>query len=102
MPKAWSSKDERMYGHIVEGSEERGVSEDRAEEIAARTVNKRRRLEGRTQNRRTEGTGNPNLPLEERTRDEVYNLAREMNVRGRGRMTKRELLDAMRPARSRG
>ncbi len=60
MPKAWSSKDERMYEHIKEGSEERGVSEDRAEEIAARTVNKRRRVEGRTPNR---GAGRRDSPL---------------------------------------
>ena len=48
MPKAWSNKDERMYDHIKESSEERGMSEDRAEEVAARTVNKRRRQEGLT------------------------------------------------------
>ena len=102
MPKAWSNKDERMYEHIKEGSEERGVSEDRAEEIAARTVNKRRRMEGRTPNRRTEGTGNPNRGLESRSRDEVYNRAREMNIEGRSKMTKAELVDAIRHSGGRG
>jgi hypothetical protein len=98
MPQtSWSAKDERQYDKIRDSNLERGMREGKAEEIAARTVNKRRRLEGRTPNRRTEGTGNPNLPLEERTRDEVYNLAREMNVRGRSSMTKRELVDAVRP-----
>ena len=56
---SWSNKDERKYEHIKEGYEHRGTSEDRAEEIAARTVNKGRREQGRTPNKRTEGTGNP-------------------------------------------
>jgi plasmid stabilization system protein ParE len=99
MPDAWSDKDERQYEHIKESSEERGMSEDRAEEIAARTVNKRRREEGRTPNRRTMGTGNPNRSLEERSRDELYNRAKEMDIRGRGKMSKSELLDAVRHGR---
>ncbi len=102
MPDAWSTKDERQYEHIKDSSEERGVSEDRAEEIAARTVNKHRREEGRTPNRRTMGTGNPNRSLEERSRDEVYNRAKEMNIRGRSKMTKSELVAAVRHAPSRG
>ena len=96
MPRAWSSKDERQYEHIKDSAEDRGMSEDRAEEIAARTVNKHRREEGRTPNRRTQGTGNPNRPLEERTRDEVYNSAKEMHIKGRSRMSKAELVDAVR------
>jgi hypothetical protein len=64
MPKA-SNKDERMYDHIKESGEERGMSEDRAEEVAARTVNKRRRQEERTPNRVSQGTGNPNTRLED-------------------------------------
>ena len=63
---SWTPKDERQYEHIKDSTRERGVSEDKAEEIAARTVNKRRREEGRTPNRRTQGTGNPNRGLESR------------------------------------
>lgn len=48
MPKAWSSKDERQYEHVKGSELDRGRGEDRAEEIAARTVNKQRRSEGRT------------------------------------------------------
>jgi hypothetical protein len=99
---SWTSKDRRQYDDIKDSSLDRGASEDKAQEIAARVVNKRRRIEGRTPNRRTQGTGNPNRRLEERTRDEVYNRAREMNIRGRARMTKAELLEAIRHARSRG
>lgn len=46
--KAWSARDERQYEHVKESERERGKSEDRAEEIAARTVNKQRREDGRT------------------------------------------------------
>src|SRR5688572_26091217 len=99
MPQtSWSDKDERQYDRIKDSVRERGASESKAEEIAARTVNKRRRVEGRTANRRTRGTGNPNLAIEDRTRDEVYNLARELNVKGRSNMTKAELVEAVRPA----
>ena len=45
-PRAWSDKRERQYEHIKEGLEERGESEDTAEEIAARTVNKERARAG--------------------------------------------------------
>lgn len=92
----WSRKDERKYEHIKDGYEDRGVPEDRAQEIAARTVNKDRREEGRTPNRRTQGTGNPRLGLEERTKDELENRARELNIRGRSHMNKDELLRAIR------
>lgn len=94
--RGWTAKDERQYEHIKESALERGASEDRAQEIAARTVNKRRREEGRTPNRRTMGTGNPNAPLEQRSRDELYNLAQERNIKGRSRMSKAELIAALR------
>ena len=46
--KAWTDKRERQYEHIKESYEERGRSEDKAEEIAARTVNKERAEAGET------------------------------------------------------
>jgi hypothetical protein len=93
--KGWSAKDERQYEHIKDDQREDGVSLPKAKEIAARVVNKRRREEGRTDNKRTMGTGNPNAPLPERTRDELYNLARELNIKGRSEMTKSELVSAL-------
>lgn len=96
MPQRWSEKDERKYEHIRDSSRERGVGEDRAKEIAARTVNKDRRESGRTPNRTSQGTGNPNLDYEARTRDELYNIAKERNIGGRSRMTKDELIRALR------
>jgi plasmid stabilization system protein ParE len=95
MPK-WSSKDERQYEHIREGYVERGTSEEKAEEIAARTVNKTRREEGRTPNTRTQGTGNPRVGLESRSREELENRARELNIEGTSKMSKDELVKAIR------
>ena len=48
MPKSWSSKDERQYEHVKESEKKEGRSTGRAKEIAARTVNKQRKKEGRT------------------------------------------------------
>lgn len=96
MPRGWSSKDERLYEHVKESEMDRGMDPDRAQEIAARTVNKHRRLEGRTPNRTTQGTGNPNRGYEARSRDELYNIAKEKDIPGRSKMSKDELIDAIR------
>lgn len=96
MPEAWSDKDERQYEHIKESQLEDGKSEERAEEIAARTVNKTRRQEGRTPNETTQGTGNPNTRLEERTVEELRNRASELDIDGRSDMNKDELVEAIR------
>src|SRR5690606_36861918 len=104
MPRAWSAKDERQYEHVRESAKRRGASTRRAKEIAARTVNKQRREEGRTPNRTTQGTGNPNRSLEERSKQEIYNQelynrAREMGIAGRSSMTKSDLARAIRARR---
>jgi hypothetical protein len=98
MPKAWSAKDERKYEKIRKSSLQRGVREERAEEIAARTVNRDRREEGRTKSGRktTSGTGKPTTSLEERTRRELYNRARQLHIEGRSKMDKQELVRAIR------
>jgi hypothetical protein len=93
---SWTNKDERMYDHIKESAINDGKSTGRAKEIAARTVNKHRREEGRTPNSETQGTGNPHTGLESRTREELENRAAELNVRGRGAMSKAELVEAIR------
>ncbi|MHB8897532.1 MAG: Rho termination factor N-terminal domain-containing protein [Thermoguttaceae bacterium] len=99
MPNAWSNKDERQYEHIKESTKKRGGSDKRSKEIAARTVNKRRRLEGRTPNQKTQGTGNPNRRLEDRSMDELRNIAQELKIRGRSRMRKQELVKAIKTHR---
>jgi len=96
MPKAWTKKDERQYQEIKSSLLEQGKNADQAEEIAARTVNKQRREEERTPNKTPQGTGNPNTPLEKRTRRELYNRARQLNIAGRSSMNKAELIQAIR------
>lgn len=102
MPEqAWSRKRERQYEHIKDGLEERGRSEDEAEEIAARTVNKERARAGEARSASRTSTddissgrrgglrshGGPRG----RTRDQLYAEARRQNVKGRSSMTKAEL-----------
>ena len=48
MPKSWSDKDERQYEHIKDSAKKEGRSTKRSKEIAARTVNKQRKKEGKT------------------------------------------------------
>ncbi|MEX1232435.1 MAG: Rho termination factor N-terminal domain-containing protein [Planctomycetaceae bacterium] len=97
MPRnTWSDKRERQYQHIKENAKERGTSEDRAEEIAARTVNKTRRQHGETPNKTTQGTGNPNTSLDDRSKKELYNQAKKMKIEGRSKMSKSELVKAIR------
>ena len=92
----WSQKDERQYEHTKESSQARGASERRAKEIAARTVNKQRREEGRTPRKTTQGTGNPRQPLERRPKQELYNQARNLDIDGRSKMNKAQLITAIR------
>ena len=96
MPESWNKKDERKYQHIVDSAVERGRSKEGAKEMAARTVNKSRREDGRTENKTTQGTGNPNSSLEDRTKDELYNRAKELGIEGRSSMSKSELVSAIR------
>ena len=96
MPDAWSDKEERQYEHIKERARKRGKSAARAREIAARTVNKQRRQQGKTSQKTTQGTGNPNKRLEDRTKQELYNRARQLKIGGLSKMNKSELVDAIR------
>ncbi len=106
MPQpAWSKKRERQYEHIKEGLEDRGRSEDVAEEIAARTVNKERARAGEAEQasdtsindissgrrgglRSHKGPGG-------RTRDQLYAEAKHKNIHGRSSMTKAQLQRAV-------
>lgn len=90
-----TSKERRQYEHIKDSSKEQGKSERRAKEIAARTVNKDRRQRGETPNETTQGTGNPNAPLRDRSKQELYNMAQQLDVEGRSKMTKKELVRAI-------
>lgn len=97
MPE-WSVKDKRQFEHVKESVMQGGKPEGTADEIAARTVSKQRREEGRTPSSSTQGTGNPNTTLESRTFDELQNRATELNIEGRSKMNKDELVEAIREA----
>ncbi|MGQ0568263.1 MAG: plasmid stabilization protein [Armatimonadota bacterium] len=105
-PKEWSAKRERQYDHIKQGLLKRGEKGDVAEEIAARTVNKERARAGETKEAsrsslddissgRRGGLRSHSGPGG-RTYDQLYNEARERNIRGRSKMTKAELARAVR------
>ena len=106
MPKAWSAKRERQYEHIVESEQEQGASSKQAKEIAARTVNKERARSGeaKTSSRSSRddissgrrgglrsGTNRP----KGRTKEQLYNEAKRMNISGRSRMNKQQLQRAV-------
>lgn len=96
MPQAWTPKDERQYEHVKQSELERGRRVDEAKSIAARTVNNQRREDGRTPNTTTQGTGNPNTRLESRTVEQLRNRAAELQIKGRSRMNKSALIQAIR------
>jgi hypothetical protein len=101
MPRAWSAKRERQYEHIRDGLEERGREPDLAEEIAARTVNKERARSGEARQASrssTEGISSwrrgglrSHSGPGGRTKQQLYNEARQRNISGRSKMTKSEL-----------
>lgn len=98
MPAGSTKKEEREYEHIKDSYKRRGRSEKAAKEIAARTVNKERRLKGETSNKKTQGTGNPNKPYEDRKKDELVNLAKKRGIKGYSSMKKDELARKLKKA----
>ena len=106
MPQqAWTKKRERQYEHIKAGLKKSGRREDTAEEIAARTVNKERARAGEAKTRsrssvqdissgRRGGLRSHKGPGG-RTKEQLYNEAKRKNIKGRSKMTKRELEKAV-------
>lgn len=96
--KAWGKKRERQYEHVKESEKKRGRSTKKAKRIAAATVNETRRKKSETKSGRktTTGTGNPNTGLESRSKQELYNRARELGIDGRSKMSKQQLVRAIR------
>jgi hypothetical protein len=100
------TKRARQYAHIKDSLKERGRSEDAAEEIAARTVNKERARHGEAQESsrlsredissgRRGGLRSHGRGPHGRTRDQLYEEARAKGVKGRSKMTKAELARAV-------
>ena len=105
MPKAWSAKRERQYEHIKKGLEDSGRSEDTAEEIASRTVNKERARAGESQEKSKTSTDDissgrrgglrSHAGSGGRTKAQLYEEAKKKNIDGRSSMTKAELEKAV-------
>src|SRR5262245_62120759 len=100
------TKRARQYEHIKDSLRERGTSVDRAEEIAARTVNKERARSGEARDSlrlsrqdmsssRRGGLRSHRASPRGRTRDQLYEEAKDRNIRGRSKMTKAELVRAL-------
>jgi hypothetical protein len=103
---AKGTKRARQYEHIKESQLEQGRSEDRAEEIAARTVNKERARAGESRERsqtstqdissgRRGGLRSGTNRTKGRTRDQLYNEARRLNIEGRSKLNKDQLQRAV-------
>jgi hypothetical protein len=107
MPQqAWSAKRERQYEHIKDSEKKQGRSTKRAKEIAARTVNKERARAGeakqssRTSTRdmssgRRGGLRSGTRRERGRTKEQLYNEAKRMNISGRSKMNKQQLQRAV-------
>jgi hypothetical protein len=104
--KAWSNKRERQYEHIKQGEKKRGVSTKRAKEIAARTVNKERARSGEAKrssrlsrtdmsSSRRGGQRSGTNRQKGRTKEQLYNEAKRMNIPGRSKMNKTQLQRAV-------
>jgi hypothetical protein len=100
------SKRARQYEHIRESEREQGASEQGAEEIAARTVNKERARSGEARQRsrastrdissgRRGGLRSGKAGPRGRTRDQLYEEARQLGVDGRSSMNKAQLQRAV-------
>jgi len=105
MPAGSNAKRERQYEHIKDSAKDRGESEKRAEEIAARTVNKDRARSGEAkQASRTSvkdvspehrGGKRSHSGAKGRTKAQLYEDAKRQHVKGRSSMTKAELEKAV-------
>jgi len=106
MPQqAWSKKRERQYSHIKAGLRKRGESEDTAEEIAARTVNKERARSGEAKQASRSSTKDISSGRRGglrshkgpggRTKEQLYNEAKAKGIEGRSKMTKAQLQRAV-------
>jgi uncharacterized protein involved in exopolysaccharide biosynthesis len=107
-----NSKRGRQYEHIRKSEREQGASEERAEEIAARTVNKAKARSGESRTASKTSTQDPLSSGERggqrsgtnrakgRTKDQLYAEARKKNIAGRSSMSKPELERALSRSRA--
>jgi hypothetical protein len=99
------TKRARQYEQVKKSERRQGRSGRRAEEIAARTVNKAKARSGESRTRSRSSTRDISSGRRGgqrsgsggggRTRDQLYNEAKRLNIEGRSRMNKRQLLAAV-------
>jgi hypothetical protein len=96
------TKRERQYEHVKKSAKDRSASEGRAEEIAARTVNKERARSGESRTRSKSSTKGPSASRrggqrsgDSPTRDELYAQAKQLGIEGRSKMNKQQLARAV-------
>jgi hypothetical protein len=99
------SKRARQYEHIKKSEKKAGRSEKRAEEIAARSVNKERARSGESRSRSRSSTRGRSASSRGgsrsgkgpggRTREQLYNDAKKLGVEGRSKMNKSQLQRAV-------
>jgi len=104
--RAWSNKRERQYEHIKDSAKKRGASTKRAKQVAAATVNKERARSGEAKRSSRSSTrdmssgrrgglrSGTNRP-KGRTKEQLYNEAKRLNISGRSRMNKQQLQRAV-------
>ena len=105
MPRAWSAKRERQFEHVKESLQEQGRSPKKAEEIAARTVNKERARAGEAKTSSRSSTEDISSGRRGglrsgkgpggRTKAQLYNEARQQGIEGRSSMSKADLERAL-------
>ncbi len=96
------TKRARQYEHIKESAEERGAPENRAEELAARTVNRERARAGETRTASPSSTRGASSSTrggrhshDNPTKQDLYDRAKQVGIEGRSKMTKEQLKRAL-------
>ena len=104
------TKRARQYEHVKDSMKDQGASESKAEEVAARTVNKERARSGESRQRSRSSTDDISsgrrgglrsgshkgqTRRRGRTKDQLYNEAKRMGIKGRSKMTKKQLVGAV-------
>jgi len=100
------TKRARQYEHIKQSEKDQGVSESRAEEIAARTVNKEKARSGESRTRSRTSTNDISSSRrgglrsgtnrgKGRTREQLYAEAQKLGIAGRSKMNKSQLQQAV-------
>ncbi len=96
MPKLWVPTDDRPIESFRPRDDRHHRPDEPADDLAARRVIERKRTSERSAHAHMSGSQATSTPLETRTRDELYDRAKELGIDGRSAMAKHELIEAIR------